>query len=345
MNEGRERFLAHTIQHAIEVGRRTSQDFIRHFPPSLIMEGLKDHPALRAGILVPTIGVKERVALKKSWRSSSEDLQIALEEGETDAESIVELFELEDRVRFLDHEALWQFVTEGDFWKTKVVEKEVFSAAKSHIAFMMERGLEDQLLTHDDIVSGISVQELSIRLPKEELGKIIQGALERGRSGGSFTERDLLAAMPPALIVAHVPLEHIWNTVIGPHIAARHGYAAKEDVGVSETPATKDVAADVGAPTPANDTPRVVASKQVESKAYADGSAGKTAKVPLKPKAEGGLSKPKTEGGPPRRKLTEKAVPVAAVGDFEDTASWAEQLGELAIEDDDFVEEESAVGT
>src|SRR5688572_16386002 len=85
LGTGRERFLAYVIEHGFEIGRRTPEDFVRHFPPAAIMEGLKNQPRLRASLLVHTTGVKERVALKKTWESAAQDLQIALDEGETNA--------------------------------------------------------------------------------------------------------------------------------------------------------------------------------------------------------------------------------------------------------------------
>ena len=123
LGHGKERFLAHVIEQGLEVGRRTPEDFIRHFPPGMIMLGLGDRPDLRANILVLTTGVKLKIALKKSAETSGEDLQIALDEQETDAESIVLLFHPDDRVRYLDHRKLWSFVTEGEFWRVDSTQR------------------------------------------------------------------------------------------------------------------------------------------------------------------------------------------------------------------------------
>jgi hypothetical protein len=190
LTKGRERFLAHVIDHGFEVGRRSPEDFVRHFPPTLIMEGLKDQPQLRAKIVVQATGLKEKVALKKTWESCADDLQIALDEAETDASSIMKVFELDDRVRYLDAKALWSYVTEGEFWKISPSRQKEYAAAKSHMAFMLAQALEDKLVTHGDIVEGITVEELASRLPKSELGKIIKGALECGkRRPGSCRRR------------------------------------------------------------------------------------------------------------------------------------------------------------
>src|SRR5258708_20670041 len=116
LEHGRQRFLAHAIEHALEVGRRTPADFIRHFPPQAIMQALAERKDLRADLLVPTTGLKRRIAVKKSWQSAADDVQTALDEGETDAQTLVTAFDPDDRVRYLEDTKLWSFLVEGEFW-------------------------------------------------------------------------------------------------------------------------------------------------------------------------------------------------------------------------------------
>ena len=116
LKEGRDRFLAHAIEHALSIGRRLPEDFLRFFPPSTIMKGLADAPSQRAQILVEATGLKERIAARKPWDSAAEDLEIALAEGETSAAAILWGFHPDDRVRYLDRSELWAFLVEGDFW-------------------------------------------------------------------------------------------------------------------------------------------------------------------------------------------------------------------------------------
>jgi hypothetical protein len=227
--EGRDRFLAHVIEQGLEIGRRTPEDFIRHFPPAAIMRGLENHADLRAQILVLTTGVKQKIAVKKSARSAGEDLQIALDEGETDSDSIVALFDPDDRVRYLDDKKLWAYVIEGEFWSVSPTKREDFDRAKRHIAFMLDRAIQDKLVTHRDLIDGITVAELASRLPKDKLGTIIERALGNSHKNEPFTEVDLLTTMPPAAIVDYVPLGHIWDNVVTPKIAEAHGYV--EDTG------------------------------------------------------------------------------------------------------------------
>lgn len=221
---GRERFLAHVIEHGLQIGRRSPEDFLRHFPPMAIMESLRDQPPLRAAIVSHTTGIKPGVALKKSWESCGEDLQIALDEGETNAEAVLATFKLDDRVRFLDAQKLWAFVTEGEFWKAPSTRHPDIDMARPHVAFMLERALEDRLLTHLDVVEGITVDELAARLPKSELGNIIKLSLANAKSDTPFTERDLLAAVPSNVLVNYIPLAHLWTQVIVQRVAERHGY-------------------------------------------------------------------------------------------------------------------------
>src|SRR5215470_8638080 len=100
--EPRQRFLAQVVEHGLASGLRTPEEFLRHFSPVTIMHALADEPARRARILETTVGTRPKIALKKSPESSAEDLRIALEEGETTPGAVLESFEPDDRVRFLD---------------------------------------------------------------------------------------------------------------------------------------------------------------------------------------------------------------------------------------------------
>ncbi len=225
------RFLAHVIEHALTHGRRSPDDFIRHFPPKVIMEGLKDEPQLRANILVIATGVRMKVALKKPASSSGADLQIALDEHETDAETVVGLFDPDDRVRFLDNRALWAFVTEGDVWKTEAKKDPAAHAhAAAHVSYIIERALEDKLLTHRDVVRGISVNAMASYLPRSELPKILEAALELGNAKKPFVEKNLLDAVPVATLAQYVPLPAIWQQVVLPFIAEPHGFVPRQEV-------------------------------------------------------------------------------------------------------------------
>lgn len=227
LSDGRQRFLAFAIEHALASGRRNARDFIRHFPPELIMEGMADQPELRAGILAQTTGLKMKIAAKKSWQSAAEDLRIALTEGETTPDAVVSVFNPDDRVRFLDARRLWSFLAEGEFWNVAPKKAEEHRIAKQHIAFLLDRALTDNLVSHRAVIEGITVAELATRLPKAELGKIIEGALAAGQRRSPFTEVELWSALTAPVLVEYVPLSHLWHQVIVPKVAEAHGYVAE----------------------------------------------------------------------------------------------------------------------
>jgi hypothetical protein len=243
LRQGRQRFLAHVMEHSLHIGRRSPEDFIRHFPPEAIMKGLENQANLRANILAHTTGIKHKIATKKSWQSAAEDLRIALEEKETDAASVIAAFEPDDRVRYLEDKKLWAFIIEGEFWATSP-KQEAYAKAKVHVAYMLDRALIDELVTHRDIVEGITVEHLVMCLPKNELGKIIEGALSNAHRNAPFTEQDLLSTRPPRVLVEYVPLSLIYDSVIDPKIARSHGYAEALPALAVEAPAAEEPAAD-----------------------------------------------------------------------------------------------------
>lgn len=224
LSHGRERFLAHVVEHSLTCGRRTPEDFIRHFPPAAIMTGLRSRASLRAKILVTTTGIKSRIAAKKSAESAGEDLQIALDEGETSPATVVSLFDPDDRVRYLSDKALWQFLVEGEFWDAASSDAGVSKRATEHVAFMLDRALQDELITHGDIIDGISVHRIAELLPRSELEKIITAALTAGQKKKEFNEAGLMEAVGSQTLLEHVPLKDIWNAMIVPKIARAHNF-------------------------------------------------------------------------------------------------------------------------
>ncbi len=237
LSRGRERFLAHVVEHGLAIGQRTPKDFLRHFPPMAIMEALKDQPRLRADILAFTTGTKQRIAMKKGWESCGEDVEIALSEGATDEESVLDMFEADDRVRYLSAHKLWAYIIEGEFWKISANRKTEQARARTHIAYMLERALEDKLVTQQQIVEALTLEEIALRLPKQVLCEVLAKALANGRGATPFTETDLLEVVSASVMVEHIPLPLLWDSVIVP-LAQKHAYL---EVTAAEVPAN-DVA-------------------------------------------------------------------------------------------------------
>ena len=225
LGEPKQRFLAQTVEHALQLGLRTPEEFLRHFSPVTIMHALTDEPARRARILEITVGVRPRVALKKTPESSGEDLRIALEEGETTPEAVLSTFDPDDRVRFLDNQYLWAFVAEVRLWMHTATSSEKLHNLRAHTAYIVATAIDEGLTTHRDVVRAISVATLVESLPREEVATILERALLDGRDRTPFSERTLLEVLGLRAIVDHVPLSTVWEWVIGTKIAVPCGFA------------------------------------------------------------------------------------------------------------------------
>jgi hypothetical protein len=221
LGAARQRFLSHVIEHGLSAGRRTPLDFLRHFPPVVLMDSLAKRADIRAEILAAATGIRPAIAERKSIDSAAEDLNIALEVGETDAETIVALLAPDDRVRYLDNRALWDYVAEGDFWRaTDGID---FEIARAHVSYIIDLALHEKLLTAREIVDALTIERLAELLPREELAGLLAMALDRGREKKVFRDEDLLAAVPIAALAEHVPLSLLWQQVVLRRVAEVQG--------------------------------------------------------------------------------------------------------------------------
>ncbi len=224
LGKGREAFHAEVTEFVLRSGERTPEDFLRHFTCRAIMKSLDARPMERARIVSQSTGVHEKVAHKMSSDASGESLQIALDEGVTTAAAIVKLFQPDDKQRYLERHALWAFDVEGQPWKTTAATKTSHDRAKAYLAYMLDRALENLLVSHEEVVHAITVGKLVQSLPKEKLGAIIEASL---KTHDKFTEEDLLGTIPPGMLVEYVPLDYLWDKVIMPLVAEAHDYAPK----------------------------------------------------------------------------------------------------------------------
>jgi hypothetical protein len=225
LGKGREAFHSEVTEYCLRIGERTPEDFLRHFSCSKMMVSLASRPMERARIISELTGVHERVANKLSPENAGETLQIALDEGVTTPKDIVRLFQPDDRQRYLNRHELWAFDIEGEPWKASPSDSVAHGRAEKYIAYIMDRALQNLLISHEEIVSALGVVKLAGWLPSELLGQIIEASLKKS---DKFTEEDLLHAAPPSSLVSHVPLDYLWDRVVVPLIAEAHDYAAKQ---------------------------------------------------------------------------------------------------------------------
>jgi hypothetical protein len=224
LGKGREAFHSEVTEYCLRVSERTAEDFLRLFTCSKIMIALSSRPMERARIISELTGVHERVANKLSPENAGETLQIALDEGVTTPKDILRLFQPDDRQRYLNRHELWAFDIEGQPWKASASDTVAHTRAEKYIAHIIERAIDNLLISHEDIVSALGVVKLAGWLPSELLGQIIEASLKKS---DKFNEEDLLHAAPPSSLVTHVPLDYLWDKVVVPLIAEQHDYAPK----------------------------------------------------------------------------------------------------------------------
>jgi hypothetical protein len=222
-----ERFLSQTVVHALDRGFRTPEDFLRHFKPADLMQGLEGAPDLRAKILIEGAGVHEKIARKKSTTSAAEDLKLALDEGVTNAAQLLTLLPADDRVRYLDHKKLWAFTTEDEFWSPLNAEADV-DRALSRVVFLIENALRENLLTLQVLTDGITFDSISTRLPLKELQKLVRHALKLGREKKPLSEAELLESVPLKTLIGFIPLEHVFNNVLLEKVAKPAGFIGSD---------------------------------------------------------------------------------------------------------------------
>src|SRR5882724_5307395 len=218
-----ERFLSQTVVHALERGFRTPDDFLRHFRPADLMQGLEGAPDLRAKILIEGAGVHEKIARKKSTSSAAEDLKLALDEGVTNSAQLLTLLPPDDRVRYLDHKKLWAFTTEDEFWSPLNAEADV-DRALSRVVYLLENAIRENLLSLQVLTDGITFDSISTRLPLKELQKLVRHALKLGREKKPLSEQELLEAVPLKTLIGFIPLEHVFNNVLVEKVAKPSGF-------------------------------------------------------------------------------------------------------------------------
>jgi hypothetical protein len=103
------------------------------------------------------------------------------------------------------------------------------------MTFTLETTLGEGLISLQSITDGITFEEISSSLPKNELEQIVTRALKAGRNGAALTEELLLDVVPLKSLIGYVDLAVIWNRVVLDRIAGPCGFW-KSGAAASERP-------------------------------------------------------------------------------------------------------------
>ncbi len=227
-----DRFLSLCLQYAIDHDWLAPADLIEEFPAEKLMTALEAAPSLRAKLLVEAAGVHEKIAPKKSTSAAAEDLQIALDEGICTADTVTGIVTIEDLVRFVDKNALWNLLTRDQFWFQDGARPQARMLA------MIKTGIDQDLIDFPRLVRAITPEQLAADLPRELIEAALCTAIHAGLDGVAFEPETLLESISLETWLEHLPLSHFWDTVIKAEIASSAGLGG--DSPVKTTDATPD---------------------------------------------------------------------------------------------------------
>lgn len=215
------RFLSLTLGYALEADWLTPGDLCDEFPPERLMKALEQAPELRAQILVDATGVHERVAMRKSTGAAAEDLRLALDEGLCDADRLLEIISVDDWVRYLDATQLWALLTRDQFWLDNGPR------AQKRLAHLLQISLEQHLLELPALLRAITPERLAQDFPRELVELVMVSALNQGLDNQLFEPERFAELIPLNTWLEHVPLVHVWESVIGEVVVPRAGLAPR----------------------------------------------------------------------------------------------------------------------
>ncbi|HVW25759.1 MAG TPA: hypothetical protein VHC69_10335 [Polyangiaceae bacterium] len=240
----RQRFLARVVDHTLTERWRTADDFLRNFPPQVIVSSLARADDLRVRLLVAATGTHEKIALKKSIPSAVEDLELALAEQTTTPSAILNLYSADDKVRYLDARKLWAFAIEDEFYKSASrPDSGQTEQATKRLTFIVECALSEGVLTLKDVADAVTFEEIAAALPAAEAREVVKFALGIAREGNPLTEERFLSVVPLPTLLSHLPLERTFQRVVIARIAEPNGLVEGGAAPVESPPTAEPAAA------------------------------------------------------------------------------------------------------
>ncbi len=214
------RFLSLCYQFALKENWITPEQINAEFNAETLMAALEPAVELRARLLVEGAGVHAKIAPKKSTSAAAEVLQIALDEKICTPAQLLELINIDEHVRYLDAQALWDLLTRGQFWL------ESGQRVQQRLLAMIETALEQELLDVPRLIRAVTPERIASDLPADMVQSALVTAIHSGLQATPLNAQLLVESLPLSSWMEHVSLAHIWESVILGEVASGAGLAA-----------------------------------------------------------------------------------------------------------------------
>jgi hypothetical protein len=224
LSDPQERFLARVLESVLARGWRTAEDFLTHFSAEGLMHALEDAPLLRVRILAEGIGIPKKIAERCSTATAAEDLEIALEESVTDADTVLALFPLAERVQRLPAGELWRFCAADSWLEEAKSAAHRQTRAAERVSVVLEAALAEELVSLSEIASGTRLDELAQRLPDADLRRAFTLAVESALGNLPVDQSAIADLLDVPALVAGVDPADLWNDVVIERVVRPAGF-------------------------------------------------------------------------------------------------------------------------
>jgi len=228
LDERRRRFVARVFDESLRRGWTTAEQFIDWFPPSTIVDALEAVPEVRTRLLVEVAGIPSKLASNRTPAAARDDLELALEEGLTDASRILQYVSGSVLVRCLEVASLWKFATSGDWLSRVNNDPSIGVAALERVTVILSSALAEQLVNLIDLMREVPLGELSRHASPEQLRSVFQYALWCAESRSVPDPQRLLELINAAALFSSWPVSQTWQRVIVGQIALPCGLESLE---------------------------------------------------------------------------------------------------------------------
>ncbi len=229
IKDPRERFIARLFDRTLKQGWREADDLFELFPPASFMVALEGNRHLRVKILTDAVGIPKKIATRRSVVAACEDVQLAVEEGITNAEALLEILPLSIVVGTLDINRLWIFSVEGDWVARASRSSSARKVAVERIQLIIESAVAEGLVSMQDIARGISFEQMAQQVSIEQLQDVFVHAMNAACEDGQLDSAALLGMVDVDTLLADIPLEHTWTNVVMDLVASAGEFPQSPD--------------------------------------------------------------------------------------------------------------------